>query len=109
MQRVVMPAGLKFFQLRGEPLARMLLPKYRNDPYPLYAEIRERGPVRNPLGIWAIGSHAGVSTVLRDTHGFSHNLSVMKKPPTRSGHPDDPTVFVPSNQDLLLMLDPPDH
>jgi hypothetical protein len=43
-------------QWRGDPVARLLLPATKADPYPLYAQVRHRGLVRSPLGPFAAGT-----------------------------------------------------
>ena len=111
MQRVVMPAGLKYLQWRGDPLARLLHPKWRADPYPLYAEVRERGLVQTAMGVVAVGRHDALSAILRDTDRFGHDMTRLRKPPPAAPvlTPDDPRYLVPSQSDFLLMQDPPDH
>src|SRR5215475_15483717 len=64
--RVVEPAVLRLFQWRGDPVARMMLPATKADPYPLYARLRQRGLVRSPLGVFAAADHASVASILRD-------------------------------------------
>ena len=64
--RVVEPAVLRLLQWRGDPVARLMLPATRTDPYPLYAGVRQRGLVRSPLGAFIAADHATVASVLRD-------------------------------------------
>jgi hypothetical protein len=54
--RVLEPAALRLLQWRGDPVARLLLPATKADPYPLYAQVRHRGLVRSPLGPFAAGT-----------------------------------------------------
>jgi hypothetical protein len=53
MSHVVEPAALRLLQWRGDPVARLMLPATKADPYPLYAQVRQRGLVRSPLGVFA--------------------------------------------------------
>jgi cytochrome P450 len=97
---------LRFHQLRGDPVARLMRPESKADPYPLYADIRRRGLVRSRLGIWVTSSHATAASVLKDRR-FSSSPSHERgyRPP--SYPPGDPRADLP-NADLLTM-DPPDH
>ena len=47
--RVVEPAVIRFYQWRGDPLARWLRPESKTDPYPFYVGIRERGLIRRQV------------------------------------------------------------
>jgi cytochrome P450 len=106
MHRVVEPAVVRFYQWRGDPVARLMRPETKADPYPLYADLRRRGLVRSPLGSWATSSHATVSSILRDRR-FSSS------PVHRRGYrpPDypagDPRAGLPAAD--MLTMDPPDH
>jgi cytochrome P450 len=66
IQRVVEPAALRYYQWRGDPVARWMLPETKTDPYPLYEGIRRRGLVRSPLGPYVTASHATAECILRD-------------------------------------------
>ena len=75
------------------------------DPYPQYADLRERSPVHRSrlMNAWVFSRYADVDTVLRDHRRFSNdpgkrNLS-RRQQATLPG-PDDYT---------MLFLDPPDH
>src|ERR1700733_10726625 len=106
MHRVVEPAVVRFHQWRGDPVARLLRPETKADPYPLYADLRPRGLVRSPLGSWATSGHATVSSILRDRR-------VSSSPAHRRGYrpPDypagDPRAGLPAAD--MLTMDPPDH
>ena len=106
MSRVVEPAALRLFQWRGDPVARMLLPATKADPYPLYAQLRQRGLARSRLGAFAAADHATVASILRDRR-FSSSPAHQPgyRPPS---YPQgDPRAGVPAAD--LLTLDPPDH
>ncbi|QGN35124.1 cytochrome P450 [Microlunatus sp. Gsoil 973] len=78
--------------VRRNPAARLLLEAGRQDPYPIYEQIRRRGLlVPTPLGNHATVSHAACNEVLR-----SRNFGVGQT----EGR---------DNQLSLLDLDPPDH
>lgn len=104
--RVVEPAVLRLCQWRGDPVARMMLPATRADPYPVYAQVRQRGLVRSPLGVYAAADHATVASILRDRRFSSSPVHQPGyKPP--SYPPDDPRAGLPAAD--LLTMDPPDH
>ena len=104
--RVVEPAALRLCQWRGDPVARMLLPAAKIDPYPLYAQVRPRGLVRSPLGMFAAADHATVASILRDRRFSSSPVHQRGyRPP--SYPPDDPRAGLPAAD--LLTMDPPDH
>ena len=53
-------------RFRGDDLARLRLREGRRDPYPIYEEMRARGPMAGTrLGDWATTSHAVSKHVLR--------------------------------------------
>ena len=106
MSRAVEPALLRVCQWRGDPVARLMLPETRTDPYPLYARVRQRGLVRSPLGAFIAADHATVASVLRDRR-FSSSPAHQRgyRPP--SYPPGDPRAGLPDGD--LLNLDPPDH
>jgi cytochrome P450 len=104
--RVVEPAVLRLCQWRGDPVARLLLPATKADPYPLYARARQRGLVRSPLGVFAAADHATVAAILRDRRFSSSPVHQRGyRPP--SYPPDDPRAGLPAGD--LLTMDPPDH
>ena len=85
----------------GDPLAKLLLAPWRDDPYPLYEGLRGQGPlVRSKLGTWAATTHATCDAVLRD-----RRFGVR----TSRGEWHDPTMAGVDLQLSLLELDPPDH
>jgi hypothetical protein len=106
MNHVVEPAMLRLLQWRGDPVARMLLPATKADPYPLYARVRPRGLVRSPLGLFAAADHATVAAILRDRR-FSSSPVHQRGYQPPSYPPDDPRAGLPAAD--LLTMDPPDH
>ena len=103
---VVEPAVLRLCQWRGDPVARLMLTATKADPYPLYAQLRQRGLVRSPLGVFAAADHATVASILRDRRFSS---SPVHQPGYRppSYPPGDPRAELPAAN--LLSMDPPDH
>lgn len=82
--------------LRGDPLCRLHLAEGRRNPYPIYDEIRGRGPLtRSTAGVWVSASHEVCEQVLRDRRFGVDTRGVD----TRTGSP----------QLSFLELDPPDH
>ncbi|HTZ25686.1 MAG TPA: cytochrome P450 [Streptosporangiaceae bacterium] len=106
MHRVVEPAAVRFYQWRGDPVARLLRPAAKADPYPLYADLRRRGLDRSSLGIWATANHGTAASILRDPRFSS---SPVHQPGYRPpAYPDgDPRAGLPAAD--LLTMDPPDH
>jgi cytochrome P450 len=104
--RVVEPAVLRLLQWRGDPVARLMLPAAKADPYPLYAQLRSRGLARSPLGLFAAADHATVASILRDRRFSSSPVHQRGyRPP--SYPPGDPRAGLPAAD--LLTMDPPDH
>ena len=75
------------------------------DPYPVYAALRERDPVHRSglMNAWLFTRHADIDTILRDNRLFSNDprkgtLSRRQ----RAGLPAD-------DEFTMLFLDPPDH
>jgi cytochrome P450 len=73
------------------------------DPYPLYARLREEAPLYHnaELGFWAISRHADVAAAFRDHERFSNANGVSL----------DPSAWGPQARQSMsfLALDPPDH
>ncbi|MFJ3231568.1 cytochrome P450 [Streptomyces sp. NPDC086787] len=87
-------------------------PEFLADPYPAYAELRERGRVIHyeATNQWLIPHHADVSALLRDRrlgrtyqHRFSHE-DFGRTPPPAEHEP-----FHVLNDHGMLDLEPPDH
>lgn len=105
-RRLVEPAALRLLQWRGDPVARLMLPATKADPYPLYARVRSRGLVRSPLGLFAAADHATVASILRDRR-FSSSPVHQRGYLPPSYPPGDPRAALPASD--LLIMDPPDH
>src|ERR1700722_8850497 len=103
MRRVVEPSAVLYYQYRGDPLARLMGPRDKADPYPLYESVRRRGLVRSRLGPWVTAGHATASAILRDRRFSSSPVHQRGYAPPASP-PGDPRA----GNDLLT-LDPPDH
>ncbi|MFC7892560.1 cytochrome P450 [Streptomyces sp. NPDC057381] len=87
-------------------------PDFVADPYPGYAELRERGRVHyyEPTDQWLVPHHADVSALLRDrrlgrtyTHRYTHE-DFGRTPP-----PPEHEPFHTLNDHGMLDLEPPDH
>jgi cytochrome P450 len=106
MTRRLEPAVIRFYQWRGDPLARWLRPQTKADPYPLYADIRRRPLTRSTLGPWLTADLAVAESVLRDRRFSSSPVHQPGyQPPV---YPDgDPRAEFPTAE--LLTMDPPDH
>ena len=105
-QRVIGPAFLRLHQWRGDPVARMLAPEVKHDPYPLWSDVRRRGVYRSPLGAWATADHDTVGAVLRDRRFSASPVHhAAYRPPAYP--PGDPRGELATSD--LLTMDPPDH
>ncbi|EFE68117.1 cytochrome P450 [Streptomyces sp. NWU49] len=87
-------------------------PAFVADPYPAYAELRERGRVHwfEPTNQWLVPHHADVSALLRDRrlgrtylHRFGHEEF------GRTAPPPEHEPFHTLNDHGMLDLEPPDH
>jgi cytochrome P450 len=89
-----------------ELLVRLLDPANRANPYPLYGEIRARGPLLLPDGNLAVFSgYADCDEVLRHPSSASDRLkSTVAQRAIAAGEPPRPF-----GQPGFLFLDPPDH
>jgi cytochrome P450 len=100
------PAAIRYYQWRGDPLARLMRPQTKADPYPLYADIRRRGLVRSALGSWMTADHAAAESILRDRRFSSSPVHQRGyRPPAYPA--GDPRAELPAAD--LLTMDPPDH
>jgi cytochrome P450 len=106
VRRVVEPAVLRFYQWRGDPVARLVGGQAKLDPYPLYEDVRRRGLVRSRLGAWMTASHATATAILRDQR-FSPSPVHQKGYRPASYPAGDPRADLPTAD--LLTMDPPDH
>jgi cytochrome P450 len=106
VMRRVEPAAIRYYQWRGDPLARWMRPQTKTDPYPLYADIRRRGLVRSALGPWMTADHAAAESILRDRRFSSSPVHQRGyRPPDYPA--GDPRAELPAAD--LLTMDPPDH
>jgi cytochrome P450 len=86
----------------------LFTPAMFDDPYPLYAWLREQAPVYHAaqLGFWVISRYDDVQQVLRDTEAFSSKRTAaidgLRDPRLREG------MEMLSNTSLVS-VDPPDH
>ncbi|POX45143.1 cytochrome P450 [Streptomyces sp. Ru71] len=87
-------------------------PEFVQNPYPAYAELRERGRVLfyEPTNQWLVPHHADVAALLRERrlgrtylHRFSHE-EFGRTPP-----PPEHEPFHTLNDHGMLDLEPPDH
>jgi cytochrome P450 len=100
------PAVIRYYQWRGDPLARLLRPQTKTNPYPLYADIRRRPLTRSTLGAWMTADHAAAESILRDRRFSSSPVHQPGyRPPAYPA--GDPRAELPAAD--LLSMDPPDH
>lgn len=87
-------------RVQGDALARLGLPAYRGNPYPIYDEIRARGPVSSTrLGNLVSASHAVCTEVVR-----SRGFGVFNA--QRAAEDPSPREMLDLS---LLELNPPEH
>jgi P450-derived glycosyltransferase activator len=97
----------------GDPLATAASSTMGNDPYRVYASIRERGPlVPSRLGPLVSSSYSVASSVLRDPRFGLRSKDTPAPTKRQSGvfdWPQRPRDVVPPIAESILALDPPDH
>jgi cytochrome P450 len=76
---------------------------FHEDPYPIYAELREKAPVyyNEAESFWALSRHADVLAAFKDTKRFSNSHGVSIDPIARGPGARAGTSF--------LAMDPPEH
>ena len=89
-------------------------PLWASDPFPLYADLRERAPIhRNDLGFWVLARHADCLAVLRDRRASSDSLNLAEErmPPTRRPPIVEGDTVAATMLEMrpFLFRDPPDH
>ncbi len=92
--------------------AEMSSPKFRANPYPLYARLRDSEPVcrvrmANKKTAWLVTRYEDVVTVLKDERFVNEGHRAMT-PEQAARQPWVPKAFKPLLRNLLN-LDPPDH
>ncbi|HWC33714.1 MAG TPA: cytochrome P450 [Mycobacteriales bacterium] len=104
----------KRYARKGMPLERMLFePGARQDPHPLYEEIRARGRIVKSGAIAnATVDYAIISAALRDSASFSVNFGESAETPRAIRwlfRPPDPDIASVVEAPALLGVDPPTH
>jgi len=85
-------------------------PRWASDPFPLYAEFRDRAPIhRNDMGFWVVAGHADCLTVLRDRRASSNTISAAPERFRRPITEDSPLAAGMVEMRPFLFRDPPDH
>jgi cytochrome P450 len=87
-------------------------PVFVADPYPAYAELRERGRVHyyEPTDQWLVPGHADVSALLRDRRlGRTYQHRFTHEDFGRTAPPPEHEPFHVLNDHGMLDLEPPDH
>jgi cytochrome P450 len=97
-----------------EPVFDPFDPTWALDPFPLYADLRERAPVSKvDVGFWVFARHVDCLAVLRDRRASSDgsNLDLERVPDGFRGRvdPDDPLAAAVAEHRPFLFRDPPDH
>ena len=75
------------------------------DPYPVYAALRERDPVHRSrlMNAWLFSRHADIDVILRDHRRFSNDPRKGKLNRRQRAN------LPPEDEFTMLFLDPPDH
>jgi cytochrome P450 len=89
-------------------------PEWATNPFPLYADLRQRAPVhRNALGFWIFARHADCLALLRDRRTSADDAYIDRERLSaefRSGSiADDPEAAAVRDMRPFLFRDPPDH
>ncbi|MEV6997585.1 cytochrome P450 [Streptomyces sp. NPDC093982] len=87
-------------------------PAFLADPYPAYAELRDRGRVHwfEPTNQWLVPHHADVSALLRDRRlGRTYQHRFTHEDFGRTVPPPEHEPFHVLNDHGMLDLEPPDH
>jgi cytochrome P450 len=89
-------------------------PTWSSDPFPLYADLRERAPIhKNQMGFWVVTRHRDCLAILRDRRASSDSLNVaVERMPEGFRTPlaeDDPVATAMLEMRPFLFRDPPDH
>ncbi|MFE7930606.1 cytochrome P450 [Streptomyces sp. NPDC057456] len=87
-------------------------PAFVSDPYPAYAELRERGRViyYEPTDQWLVPRHADVSALLRERRlGRTYQHRFTHEDFGRTAPPAEQEPFHTLNDHGMLDLEPPDH
>ncbi|SFQ18472.1 Cytochrome P450 [Amycolatopsis arida] len=83
-------------------------PGFTDDPYPHYAELRERAPVhRHPFGFWVLSRYADMFALLRA--GLSVDLRHVSPDTLPDGRDSVTGAVEPVSGLSMLDVDPPDH
>jgi cytochrome P450 len=87
-------------------------PRFVADPYPVYAELRERAPVwyHAPTDHWLISRYADVDALLRDRRfGRTYLHAATHAEMGRPGEPPSQAPFWELIRNGILDMEPPDH
>ncbi len=87
-------------------------PRFRADPYPLYARLRERDPIHRsrPAAGWVLTRYDDVLEVLRDPRFSADDRNFREYPRMRAQRVRDGLAEEGGDDTpLLLRSDPPDH
>ncbi|MGA7835196.1 MAG: cytochrome P450 [Acidimicrobiales bacterium] len=82
-------------------------PAWVNDPYPIWEDLRQRCPVAHTDrygGAWFPATHAGVSTIAKDTVHFTSRAVIMDE-----GRPGEDALPAPIGVAPPITSDPPFH
>lgn len=96
---------LRLLAVTGDPMARLLVGRPDDNPYPTYERLREQGRVsRSRTGVLAVTGHADCQQVLRDPR-----FGVRDAAGRPAGYDDLGTAAQGPLDGSFLELDPPDH
>jgi cytochrome P450 len=131
--KAVVAGAVSVRWVKGDPVARLVTPSGRRDPYPAYRNIQEAGLVLPSMIGWVTASHAIAGEVLREHESFG-SAPVLDAPPPemtltrrlairlRSGDSQAAvagrrvtsarlyeSVPDPLGEESMIGMDPPDH
>jgi cytochrome P450 len=94
---------------RGDPLAALLTERALDDPYPLYRELRHRGPVQPTVAGFVVFGHAEANEILRSPAWGSDPRKVRGATASSLDERAADLADVSGIGNSLLNLDPPEH
>jgi cytochrome P450 len=88
----------------------MATPEFRQDPYPLYAQMRREHPVyRSSQGIWYLTRYADVETALHDLRLSNDRERMTRALAPRQGAMERLSKLTQRLGRVMTNTDPPDH
>lgn len=96
-------AGIRWYALRGEAIAKLMTTAGQADPYSVYTSMRQRGDIlrESRFGVWIVTNYELVGQALRDPR-FGVDNRVL------DGYTAPPEGEL-QDHEMILRMDPPGH